>query len=53
MLFNVAIISTLVAAVTAAPAPVPQTATNPGSTYSWDVSGWEAGCSRGGCYYSK
>ncbi|EPE30068.1 hypothetical protein GLAREA_12791 [Glarea lozoyensis ATCC 20868] len=49
MLFNIALISSLAAAVIAAPAPVPQTTNNP--TYSWDVTGWSAGCARAGCYY--
>ncbi|EHK96603.1 hypothetical protein M7I_7694 [Glarea lozoyensis 74030] len=51
MLFNIALISSLAAAVIAAPAPVPQTTNNP--TYSWDVTGWSAGCARAGCYYGK
>ena len=33
------------------PAPVQHLPTGYASEWKWDVTGWEAGCSRGGCSY--
>jgi len=50
--FSVLALSSLAAIASAAPAPQVGTGVND-PNYSWQVTEWEAGCARAGCYYRK